>query len=418
MGVLASNAHGLDQFESALREGRSGVRSVPRMKELNFACQVGGVIEGLEELKQKYFAPDLLVSMKAQVIPYGCIAALDAWKDAKLPIPAPEEDRVDWETGAILGTGCGGLDLVGKLNQDVLAGKTRRLGSTYTEQVMVSGVSARLSGLLGLGGRVTTNSSACSTGTEAIVEAFYTIRDGRAKRMIAGGVENSDDLGWAMFDAMRVLVANRNHEPEKASRPMSASAAGFVPGSGAGALVLESLESARDRGAHIYAEVLSGFVNCGGHRMGGSMTAPNPAGVQRCVREAIRLAGIRSEEIDAINGHLTGTMADPLEIANWHEALGLPIEKFPMINSTKSIIGHGLGAAGGIESVASILQLTRGFMHGSLNCEDLHPKIEPYAKSIPQKTIPSDMRIIAKASFGFGDVNGCVIYRKWDERSV
>src|SRR5262249_15165289 len=137
---------------------------------------------------------------------------------------------------------------------------------------------------------------------------------------------------------MRVLAAHRNHEPPKASRPMSASASGFVPSSGAAVLILESLGSARERGARIHAEVLSGALNCGGHRRGGSMTAPNPEAVQRCVRAAVCAAAIRAEEIDAINGHLTGTMADPLEIRNWREALGVPADRLPWINSTKSLI--------------------------------------------------------------------------------
>jgi 3-oxoacyl-(acyl-carrier-protein) synthase len=195
---------------------------------------------------------------------------------------------------------------------------------------------------------------------------------------------------------------------------MSASAAGFVPGSGAGALVLESLESAERRGARIYAEVLGGFVNCGGHRMGGSMTAPNPHGVQRCIRGAVSMAGIRPESIDAINGHLTATSADPMEVANWARALELPRGRMPLLHSTKSLIGHALGAAGGIECIASVLELHHGFVHGSLNCEDLHPSIVPYERSIPHATVDRpDLAIIAKASFGFGDVNGCVVFRKF-----
>src|SRR6185503_16096226 len=202
--------------------------------------------------------------------------------------------------------------------------------------------------------------------------------------------------------------------PAEASRPMSASAAGFVPGSGAGVLVLESLESALARGVRIYAEVLGGYVNCGGHRMGGSMTAPNPESVQRCIRGAVQMAGIEPRRIDAINGHLTATFADPHEVANWSRALDLPPDRMPLLHSTKSLIGHALGAAGGIECVAAVLELHHGFVHGSLNCEDLHPEIQAYADRIPHETVSKpDLRIIAKASFGFGDVNGCVLFSKF-----
>ncbi|MEM9056838.1 MAG: beta-ketoacyl-[acyl-carrier-protein] synthase family protein, partial [Pseudomonadota bacterium] len=119
-------------------------------------------------------------------------------------------------------------------------------------------------------------------------------------------------------------------------------------------------------------------------------------------------------EVDAINGHLTATFADPKEIANWQTALEVPADRFPLINSTKSMIGHGLGAAGGIECVAAVLQLNRGFVHGSLNCEDLHPEIEPVAASVVRETRAFAGNVIAKSSFGFGDVNGCVIFRKYN----
>jgi 3-oxoacyl-(acyl-carrier-protein) synthase len=266
---------------------------------------------------------------------------------------------------------------------------------------------------LALGNQVTTNSSACTTGTEAVVDAFLRIREGRAKRMLAGGSEGHSMYIWAGFDAMKVLNRTRNHSPTEASRPMSASAAGFVPGSGAGVLMLESLESAERRGARIYAEVRGGYVNCGGHRMGGSMTAPNPEAVQRCIRGAVAMSGIQPDAIGAINGHLTATFADPYEVANWSNALELAPDRMPLLHSTKSLIGHALGAAGGIECVAAVLELHKGFVHGSANCEDLHPALTAYAARIPHRSVDvPDLRVIAKASFGFGDVNGCVIFGK------
>ena len=209
---------------------------------------------------------------------------------------------------------------------------------------------------------------------------------------------------------MRVLARNWNDCPEAASRPMSATAGGFVPSSGAGLLMVESLSSARARGARIYAEILGGHVNCGGQRGGGSMTAPESRGGDALhPRGAGGRRHLGPGDIDAINGHLTATMADTLEIGTWRRALGRAPEAFPWINSTKSLIGHGLGAAGGVESVAAVLQVSRGFVHGSLNCEDLHPELAPFAGSIPHQTIDVAPRVLAKASFGFGDVNGCLI---------
>jgi 3-oxoacyl-(acyl-carrier-protein) synthase len=307
--------------------------------------------------------------------------------------------------------------VAGKVVPLTEAKNVRRLGSTAVEQVMSSGVSARLSGLLALGNQVTTNSSACSTGSEAISMGLDRIRRGLAKRMLCGGVEGASHYTWAGFDAMRVLCRRFNDAPERASRPMSATAAGFVPSAGAGMLMLESLESARERGTRILAEVAGSAVNCGGHRGGGSMTAPNPQGVRRCIQAALDDAQIAPGQVDAINGHLTSTGADPQEVASWAAALGCRPADLPPITSTKSMIGHALGAAGGIESVACVLMLTGGFVHPSINCEDVHPKVEPYAASIPHTALQiPDLQVVVKAGFGFGDVNACLVFRKWNER--
>ena len=196
---------------------------------------------------------------------------------------------------------------------------------------------------------------------------------------------------------------------------MSASASGFVPGSGAGALLLEDLESALERGARIYGEVLGGNINSGGQRGEGTMTAPNPEAVQKCIVDAMNDAGISADQIDKVNGHLTATSKDSLEIQNWSKALSRKGDGFPYINSLKSTVGHCLSAAGAIESVATILELYHGFIFPNVNCEDLHPEIaETVAASrIPQQMIQKNLQIVAKASFGFGDVNGCVIFRKY-----
>ena len=298
--------------------------------------------------------------------------------------------------------------------------KVRRLGSTSVTQGMTSAVSAFLGGTLGLGNQVTTNASACSTGNEAIMMAYYHIKNGLAKRMIAGSSESPGPYIWGGFDSMRLLNRGSNEAPEAASRPMSATAKGFVPGSGAGSLVLESLESALKRGARIYAEVLGGHINSGGQRGGGSMTAPNIAGIKRCIEKAVELSGIRKTDIDLINGHLTSTMADPFEVKSWAETLDRKGEDFPYIQATKSLIGHCLSAAGAIESVATISQLVHGFIHPSLNTEELHPDIKAIIprEKIPHKTIENaNISIVAKSSFGFGDVNCCTIFKRWENEN-
>ena len=415
MGVVAPNAHGLEAYAKALREGRSGIRHIAALAERGFGCQVGGIPENFAEVYTRYFPRDE-ESLQNDNIAFAAVAAVDAWQDAGFSVPAEDDDRVDWDTGVIAGCGVGGMDVIAKiLVPFVNEGKVKRMGSRIVEQVMNSAPSARIAGLLAVGNQSTSNSSACSTGNEAIIEGMWRIRTGRARRMLCGGSEGSSLYIWAAFDAMRVICRKFNDCPEAASRPLSASAAGFVPGAGAAFLLLEDFESARARGARIYAELIGGAVNCGGHRMGGSMTAPNPEGVRRCIQAAVADAGISPWQIDAINGHLTATFADPLEVKNWAAALEREADDFPYINSTKSLIGHCLGAAGAIESVAAVLQLHHGFLHPSLNSEDIHPDIAAFDRKIPRDGMDfPELKIIAKACFGFGDVNSCMLFKKWE----
>ncbi|OPL12834.1 MAG: beta-ketoacyl-ACP synthase [delta proteobacterium MLS_D] len=414
IGVVAPNAVGLDDFRKALREGRSGIRFIPQLEELNFGCRIGGIPPGFNDVRARYFDNEKLLSINDN-IGYASVAAVDAWRDAGFDLPG-DNDEVDWDTGAIVGCGIGGMDTIAeRVVPMIQAGKVRRMGSRIVEQVMNSGTSARVGGLLGLGNQVTSNSSACSTSSEAIFSALQRIRGGLAKRMLAGGSEGASPYIWGGFDAMRVIARKFNDQPEEGSRPMSASAAGFVPGAGAGVLMLEDLETARARGARIYCEILGGAVNAGGQRNGGSMTAPNPEGVIRCIRSSIADAGIHADDIDAVNGHLTATFADPSEIRNWSNALERGPERFPLVNSTKSMIGHCLGAAGGIECAAVTLELAERFLHPSLNCEDVHPEIEAFSDKIVHQTMEyPELKIIAKSSFGFGDVNSCLIFKTWE----
>lgn len=412
LGVAAPNGIGLSEFEASLRAGKSGIRFESQLQKLNFSCQIAGKPQLSPEILQRYFTPLELRGLNSSGIYYGVIAGVDAWKDAGLDLE--NEKGPDWESGIIFGTGILGVDKFREAIHLIDEGKTRRLGSTSVIQTMASGISAFLNSKLGCGNMVTTNSSACTTGTEAVLMAYERIRSGKAKRMLAGSCGDSGPYIWGGFDAMRILPHQYNGNPEAGSRPMSASAAGFVPGSGAGALLLEELGSAKERGAEIYAEIVGGHINSGGQREGGTMTAPNSAGVQRCIENALFDGGVHPEEIDAINGHLTATAMDPTEIENWKTVLKREGDDFPMINSLKSLSGHCLSAAGSIECVAGVLQVKKDFVFGNINCEELHPEIEKWVsrEKIPQKTIEREINILVKASFGFGDVNAVVIFKK------
>ncbi|GEC78278.1 beta-ketoacyl-[acyl-carrier-protein] synthase family protein [Flavobacterium aquatile] len=413
LGIVAPNGVGLNAFTNAIKNGISGIKHDPELERLQFSCQIAGKPEVSRELSLEYFSELELRNFNSTGILYGVIAAMDAWKDAELSIE--NNENPDWDSGTIFGTGTSGIEKFRESIYKIDDFQTRRLGSNAVAQTMNSGVSAYIGGKLGLGNQVTTNSSACTTGTESILMAFERIKSGRAKRIIAGSTSDSGPYIWGGFDAMKVCTYKHNESPEKGSRPMSATASGFVPGSGAGALILEDLESALNRGSKIYAEVLGGNVNSGGQRGEGTMTAPNSVAVKKCIENAMLNSGISSNEIDAINGHLTATSKDSLEIKNWTEALNRKGIDFPYINSLKSTVGHCLSAAGSIESVASVLQIYHGFIFPNVNCEDLNPEIADLidASKVSTKLIEKEINIVAKASFGFGDVNGCVIFKKY-----
>lgn len=413
LGIVAPNGVGLDAFTHAIKNGISGIKHDAELERLQFSCQISGKPEISTELALQYFTELELRNFNSTGILYGVIAALDAWKDAGLSIENNENS--DWDSGTIFGTGTSGIDKFRESIYKIDDFQTRKLGSTAVAQTMNSGVSAYIGGKLGLGNQVTTNSSACTTGTESILMAYERIKSGQAKRIIAGSTSDSGPYIWGGFDAMRVCTFKHNDAPENGSRPMSATASGFVPGSGAGALIIEDLETALNRGAKIYAEILGGNINSGGQRGEGTMTSPNSVAVQKCIVDAMDNAGISANEIDAINGHLTATSKDSLEIKNWCEALNRKGTDFPFINSLKSMVGHCLSAAGSVECVASVLQIHENFVFPNRNCEDLNPEITALINEskIPQNLIQKEITIVAKASFGFGDVNGCVIFKKY-----
>lgn len=412
LGVAAPNGTGVAEFTHALKNGISGIRHDTQLEELGFSCQIAGKPVITQAHLEASFSELELRAFNSSGILYGVIAGLEAWQDAGLQV---QTDEPDWDSGVIFGAGSSGVDKLRESFYKIDDKQTRRLGSNVVMQTMSSGVSAYLGGKLGMGNQVTTNASACTTGTESILMAYERIKNGHAKRMLAGSTSDSGPYIWAGFDAMRVCTYKHNNSPEKGSRPMSASASGFVPGSGAGALVLEDLESAVNRGTTIYAEVLGGNINSGGQRGGGSMTAPNSSAVQRCIKKALINASIMADEVDVINGHLTATVKDGTEIQNWATALGRDGANFPLLHAVKSTTGHCLSGAGSIESVASVLQLKHQLVFPNINCEDIHPDIAAIIDSscIPTTLQNREINIIAKASFGFGDVNACVLFKKF-----
>jgi 3-oxoacyl-(acyl-carrier-protein) synthase len=413
MGVVSPNGVGIPAFLHSIRNGVSGIRYDQLYKDLNLNCQVAGMPEFEWDRLKAYVSEITFHGLQGHALGYGIMAALDAWTDAGNTIGG--NDTI-WDTGCVFGSSVSECEVVKKIFTRVDAGEAKKLGSRVIEQMMNSSITAYISGRLGLGNRIIATSAACATGTQAILMGSEYIRRGTARRMVVGSSEHVDPYIFGAFDSMRILSRKFNATPERASRPMSQSAAGFVPGSGAGALVLEDLEFALGRGARIYAELLGGACNSGGQRNGGSMTAPASPGVIRCIRDAVTDAGIDPQLIDLISGHLTATAADTLEIQNWCLALDRNGRNFPPVNSLKSMIGHCLSAAGSIESVAAVLQIVHQFIHPNINLDDPNPEIlqQIDPDCLPVKMIERELRTVAKANFGFGDVNACLIFSKYN----
>ncbi|WP_448699578.1 beta-ketoacyl-[acyl-carrier-protein] synthase family protein [Mucilaginibacter sp. AW1-3] len=414
LGVLSPNGMNIPDFLHAIQNGISGIKFMPYYEELKFNCQVSGEPAFEWDCLKNYLTETSLYGLKGKGIAFGIKAALDAWMDAGNTI-ANEETL--WDTGCIFGSSVADTDIIKNAITRVDAHESRKLGSRVVEQIMNSSVTAYISGRLGLGNKIISNSSACATGTQAILMGYEYIKYGMAKRMIVGSSEHVDAYIFGAFDSMRVLSRKFNHEAQKASRPMSSSAGGFVPGSGAGALVIEDLDYALARGARIYAEILGGYNNSGGQRAGGTMTAPGANGVITCIKQALAEANISGNDIDLVSGHLTATIADKLEINNWVNALDRTGENFPMVNSLKSMIGHCLSAAGSIETVASVLQIEHQFVHPNINLEDPAPEIVDMVtlNNLPTTLIKKEINIVAKANFGFGDINTCLIISKYNK---
>ncbi len=410
LGIVSPNAIGLGGFEMALKNMKSGIRFHQELADKKFSCQIAGTPQIEQQHLNQYFTALEQKGLLASGLIYGGIAGQEAWGNAGLTF----NETPDFDAGIIFGTGVLGVNKLREAFNKIDQNQVRRLGSQSVIQTMASGISAFLGQKIGCGNQVTTNSSACATGTEALIMGYERIKTGKAKRMLVGSASDSGPYIWGGFEALRILPHQYNNKPKEASRPFSEKASGFVPSSGAGALVLEDYETAKARDANIYAEVIGGHINSGGQRQGGSMTAPNSNAVIKCIETAIKNANINSLEIDSINAHLTATKMDSTEIESWTKALKRKADDFPYINSLKGMVGHGLAACGSLELVATVLQISKGFLFGNKNAEPIHQDILNLVnkEKIPLQTMNFQPQILAKASFGFGDVNACVLLKR------
>ena len=393
MGITSCLGNDLDTVSRALREGRSGIRTLPDSVERGLRSQIGGAVDidldAVIDRKLKRFMSDAAA--------YSYVALRDAIADAGLD----EAQVSDPRTGLIAGSG-GGSSRWQVETADILRERgVRKVGPYMVPRTMCSTVSANLATAFKIKGLSYSISAACATSAHCIGAGADLIRHGAQDIVFAGGGEDLDWTMTVMFDAMGALSSARNDEPEKASRPYDAGRDGFVIGSGGGMLVLEDWDHAVARGAHIHAEL----VGYGVTSDGADMVAPSGEGAVRCMRMA--LEGV-NRPVDYLNTHGTSTpLGDIVELNAVREVFG---DAVPPISSTKALSGHSLGAASVHEAIYSLLMLRDGFIAGSANIDNLDPGAEGFP--IVRESRDARLDVVMSNSFGFGGTNAALVFAR------
>jgi len=402
MGIVTSLGSDLETFWNNLVAGKSGVSRIESFDVSEYPTQIAAEI--------KDFNPEDYIDRKEarrmdRFVQFAVAAGKMAVQDAGLELGV----NVDPErVGVIVGSGIGGLGTWEEQHSILLEKGPKRVSPFFIPMMIANMASGQISMSIGAKGPNTTAVTACATGTHSIGDSFKLIQRGDADAMICGGAEATiRPTGLAGFCSMRAM-STRNDEPEKASRPFDAGRDGFVMGEGSGVLVLESLEHAVKRGARIYAEVI-------GYGMSGDayhITDPDPDGAARCMQRALKDAGIEPEAIDYINAHGTSTLVgDRSETLAIKKAFGDHAYKLA-VSSTKSMTGHLLGAAGGIESVILALTLKNGVIAPTINLENRDPECD--LDYVPNAARKSDVKTALSNSFGFGGHNATIVMRKYE----
>ncbi|USB32132.1 beta-ketoacyl-ACP synthase II [Paenibacillus sp. YPG26] len=402
MGVMTSLGKDLDTFWNSLLSGKSGVSRIESFDVSDYTTQIAASVKDFNP--EDYFDRKEARKMD-RFVQFAIAAGSEAIKDSGIEIGS----NIDAERiGVSIGSGIGGLGTWEDQHNVLLDKGPKRVSPFFIPMMIANMGSGQMSIMFGAKGPNTTQVTACATGTHSIGDSFRIIQRGDADVMICGGAEATiRPTGMAGFCAMRAM-STRNDEPEKASRPFDTGRDGFVMGEGAGILILESLEHAQQRGAKIYAEVIGYGLSADAHHM----TEPDPDGAARCMRMAIRDAEINPEDIDYINAHGTSTpVGDRSETLAVKKALGDHAYQVA-ISSTKSMTGHLLGAAGGVEAVICGLSLQNGVIAPTINLEDQDPECD--LDYVPNEPRQADIKIAMSNSFGFGGHNATIILKKFD----
>jgi len=402
LGAITALGSDLDQFWTSLVDGKSGIRKITQFDASDLPCQIAGEVPDYDPEDYMPLKQARRLSRASQL---ALASAHKAVSDADLKIERVNPERV----GVYFGTGIGGLERAIEGANEIEAKGFARLNPFYLPSAIPNMPAFHVTQYLGAVGPSSTITTACATGTQAVGEAAQVIRNGRADIMISGGVEALiKNFSIAGFCSMRALPTSFNDEPEKASRPFDAKREGFVFSEGAACLVLENLEHAVARGAHIYAEV-AGYATSGD---GFHIAAPDPEakGPIRTMQWAIGDAGLVPDEIEYINAHGTSTPAnDPVETFAIKEVFGERAYSIP-ISSTKSMIGHAMGASGAIEAVACVLTIDRKTIHPTINYEFPDPDCD--LDYVPNEARKAPVTTVLSNSFGLGSQNACLVFKK------
>ncbi len=401
MGVISALGHNVDEFWSNILAGKSGVDRVTLFDPKDYACQIGAEVRGWDPAQ--HMDPKE-VRRNDRYTHFGFCAAKQAVADAKLDMTKEDPDRV----GVIIGSGIGGMWTIETQHKNLVEKGPRKV-SPFMIPALISNMASGLVAIeLGARGPNFCVVSACATATHAIGESLRMIRGGEADVMVCGGAEAAiTPLAYAGFCSMKAMSTN-NENPQKASRPFDANRDGFIMGEGAGILVLESLEHALARGAHIYCELAGYAATCDAFHI----TQPDPdgKGLSLAMSRALNDARLRPDEIDYINAHGTSTpYNDKFETLAIKKVFGEHARKV-MISSTKSMTGHLLGAAGGIEAVVSIKAIQTGEVPPTINLETPDPDCD--LDYVPNVKRSATVRTVLSDNLGFGGQNAALVFRK------
>lgn len=402
LGCVSPVGNTVEESWQNILAGRSGIATISKFDPSDFACKIAGEVKGLD--LDSYISPKEARTMDA-FIHFGLVAALQAVQDAGLPTGDNLSDEVAERIGCLVGSGIGGLPLIEDMKQELINRGPRRISPFFVPASIINMISGHVSMRCGFKGPNLAVVTACTTGLHSIGEAGRLIEYGDADVMVAGGSEATvSPLGVGGFAAMRAL-STRNDDPTAASRPWDKDRDGFVLGEGAGVMVLESLEHAQARGARIYAEL----VGYGMSADAGHMTAPNMDGPRRAMLYALRNAGVNADQIDYLNAHGTSTpLGDVNETNAIKAALGAHASQ-AVISSTKSMTGHLLGGAGGIESVFTVLALRDQVAPPTINLQNPDPECDLDYCANTARQMP--IRYALKNNFGFGGTNGSLVFK-------